>query len=87
MISNALRSISPRTRGAVFFHASNAWSAASTARKQSAIDAFATLARLFPVAGLSTSIWLDEPTHSPLMNELVRISAIVIWSVQFQKSL
>ncbi len=59
-------------RGAVARHETNAVSAASTARKQSEIDVFATLANDSPVAGLSTSIWFTEPTHSPLMNDSVR---------------
>ncbi|GDX20394.1 hypothetical protein LBMAG07_13150 [Actinomycetes bacterium] len=59
MISNALRSISARTRGAVFFHGTNASWAMSTACKQSAIDAFSTVPIASPVAGFNTSIWDD----------------------------
>ena len=69
MASCSLRSSFERSSADVFFQSLNAASAASIARRVSALPAFGTVPIFRPVAGLMTSIVCPESawTHSPLM--------------------
>jgi hypothetical protein len=83
MASCSLRSSLWRSSTLVFFHDRNAASAASMARRVSALPEFGTVPMTRPVAGLVTSTVLPESacTHSPPMKLAWRMKWLVFWSM------